>query len=78
MELVYIEWLDHVAFGASEWRNVDELKTLTPIVVMSVGFVAEEDEDSVLLVSHLADNNTGFGEILIIKKTIVNRKKITF
>lgn len=73
MKLVKVEWLD--SCGPSEWTRLDELDNEVPVVV-SVGFVLNEDEVAVTLVPHVMDKQEprkrcGFGCLTIPRVAIV-------
>ncbi len=73
---VYVEWLDH-ASSEMQW-NTRETRTLTaPILVSSIGFILEETDDHIVLVmSHTGEEETFFGEILILKNCIKKRRAL--
>jgi len=75
-EFEIIEWLDHSTYSESHWRSEDSIKELSPVKVVTLGFVVAEDKTSVRVAATITDNASFTGEFLIIKKAIVQRKKI--
>lgn len=71
-----IQWLDHCTFTDSKWRSVEDINSLTPIKVITLGFVVSETKDSIRVVGTVSDNEALANEFLILKKAIVRRKKI--
>ena len=71
-----IEWLDHCTFTDSKWRSPEEINSLTPVKVVTLGFVVSETKDALLVVGTAADNEALANEFLILKKAIARRKKI--
>lgn len=58
--LIYIEWCDAASYGNGTWQDVDELKAWArgedSWLVREVGFVVEETDDYILMVSQISDN----------------------
>ena len=75
-EFEIIEWLDHATYSESHWRTEDSIKELSPVRVVTLGFVVSEDKTSVRVSATITDNASFTGEFLIIKKAIVRRQKI--
>jgi hypothetical protein len=76
MKAVYIEWLDH-ASSEMQWNN-EETRTLrSPFLVRTMGFILEEtDEHIILAMSHTGEEETFFGEVLVLKSCIKKRKAL--
>jgi hypothetical protein len=76
MKAVYIEWLDH-ASSEMQWSS-EETRTLRePFLVRSVGFILEETDTHIILVmAHTGEEETFFGESLILKNCITKRKAL--
>lgn len=74
MKAMYVEWLDH-ASSEMQW-NSKATRTLTgPFLVRTLGFLLEEtDEHIVLVMSHTGEEETFFGEVLILKSCIKKKK----
>ena len=76
-ELALIEWLDHASLEGSHWQTLQDAATLAPVIVKSVGWVLREDKHTVVLVPHASQEfDLTFGEICLIKRTILKRKKL--
>lgn len=76
-QLAMIKWLDHASFAQNGWHSLAELADLTPSEVISVGWIAAEDDHIVLMYSTSAPDCIAVsGEICIIKKTILKRWKL--
>ena len=71
-----IEWLDHATYSKSEWRSSDEIKNLSPIHVVTLGFVVAEDKTCIKVASTVSDEGHYASEFLILKKVIIRRKQI--
>jgi hypothetical protein len=71
-----IEWLDHCTFTDSKWRSTEDVNSLTPVKVLTLGFVVSEDKTCIRVVSTAGENEALAGEFLILKKAIVRRKRI--
>ena len=57
MKLVYLEWVDSSSQGSSTWIDVDSVLRSgkdDSMKCVSVGFVLSDDDDSILLASHLS------------------------
>lgn len=76
MKMVYVEWLDH-ASSEMQWNN-KETRTLTePFLVRTLGFLLEEtDQHIVLVMSHTGEEETFFGEVLILKSCIKKKRTV--
>lgn len=75
-KLVYVKWLDHHNLNDSGWKDFDEL--VPHVMEMeSVGWVMCEDKNYLVLAAHMNEKHqTACGEIMIIKKCILNRQEI--
>lgn len=82
-KLEYIHWVDSFGVGAS-WDEIDDMLDLDAIVTChSVGWVAKETKDYVLIVPHWHDkqqvgenrrvNESGCGDMAIPKRSILTR-----
>lgn len=67
-----IEWLDHCS-GGDAWHNIGEATELTPSLAISVGFVIAETDSHLVVVPHASDDDV-FGDLAILKSTIVRRE----
>ena len=75
-DLLHIEWLDHCSFTDSNWKSRDELETLAPVRVVTVGFLVKDHKDFFIVASTVGDNGQYVGDFCIAKGTIVKVKKI--
>lgn len=74
MELVYVEWLD--SFGvSSSWQPMDDIGDVKPVVCVSVGFLAKETDDCIVIVPHAyvdaEGGQAGCGDMCIPKVAII-------
>jgi len=77
LQLEYIKWLDHTAWDKAEWNDIDELEELKPVLVYSVGWVAKETNEYIVIVSTIQpDNDITHSEFLILKGVIIERIKL--
>ena len=74
MKLVLVEWLD--AHASKGWNNFDILEQATePLKCKSVGWLFKETKDCVIILPHVADQNSeiesqGCGDVTIPVKSI--------
>ena len=76
MKIEIIKWLDSYGVGPA-WTVLDEI-ILEPAIIISVGFIAKEDENNVLVVPHVSshkeeDGKDGCGDMVIPKVCIIDR-----
>jgi hypothetical protein len=64
--VTYIQWIDSASY-ATPWSSPQEIAELEPIVIHTVGFVANETEEFITLVSSLADDAAG-GDVRVLHK----------
>jgi len=69
MELIFVRWED-CCHSSGEWREKDDLTHLGLHEVETVGWVAEENGDYLIIVPHIAKETSfaewqGFGEMCI-------------
>lgn len=80
MKLVYVEWLDHVSFTESTWRDEDEYKDLNPATCKSVGWILREDDKMMVLVQNIHQSDEFedkyCGEMGILKGCITLMKEL--
>lgn len=65
MRLVLVEWNDAASLRSSGWKSIDEANDLSPSLVRSVGWLAVDHADYVVIVSHTADSDKCDGEVCI-------------
>lgn len=75
LPLVEITWSDHSSFDAG-WNTLEAIQALEPVTVRSVGFVAKDEPNYVVLVAHLTSAGSATGEMCILKSDIVSRKDL--
>lgn len=72
--LLLIEWMDSASLaGGGVWKDVDEVKKLTPVRMRSAGWVVGEDRKSIVLAGHIAESQCS-GDLCIPKSAIVKRR----
>jgi len=69
MKKIYIEWIDSA--GYSGW--VDDCD-FSPLLIKSFGFLLNEDDTSITIASHVAENDTYYAPMTIPKVAIIKRK----
>jgi hypothetical protein len=73
-----IRWLDHCSYSDSGWKSAEDIANLTPSPMVTVGYVAKETKDHVVMVGTLSGSgHTAAGEICLIKSAIVKRWRIS-
>lgn len=76
--LEIIQWADHCSYSRAGWKDFDDLKELTPAVMHSVGWVVQEDNKKLVIMTHTSrENGNGTGEMCIIKSTVQRRWRIS-
>ena len=70
MKLVKITWFDHCKYSDTRWRSKEEMSSLTPLTVTTVGWIIKETDDHYVLVGTKANNDYYENEFLILKGTI--------
>jgi len=75
--LVHLEWLDSYGPPESAWIARDEAKERTVrFIATSVGFVMAENDDYVVVGSHLTSDHAA-GILSIPKRAIIKRKTLS-
>ena len=76
--LVYIEWVDSsVKHSGGSWIDVSKAHA-TDLTCRSVGFIVEEDDDSITIAGHVAfDVDCVSGNMTIPKVAIKKRRKFS-
>ena len=74
MKLAYVEWVDAVSIGTGGWVKLRDVEKLTPDLVRSVGWVVEETQEYLTMISHNGDNEVA-GEFCI-PKTCIRKRRI--
>lgn len=72
----YITWLDHCALHGGGWKAQDDIETLRPMPMYSVGWVVKETKKHVTLISHGNNEGSAKGDMCIIKKCIIRRVRL--
>ena len=49
--LWYVEWIDHCSQREGGWKSKESV--LTPVTILSIGWVLSEDETSIYMCNHL-------------------------
>lgn len=69
--LVYVEWADHSMSASVGWVDLDKAKALRPAVFTTVGFVAHEDDDCLVLMATIdSDLDCASGVVCILQCAI--------
>ncbi len=76
-KLIYVEWLDHVTHDGGGWINVKKVKKGSLAACHTVGWIVEETDEALKLVSSYIgeniDDDIG-GDVTIVKAAITKRK----
>ena len=73
---VLIEWVDSSTIARGGWTNLDNVAPNACCTIVSVGWIAREDKESVVLLSD-ESNGGQIGRVLAIPKAcIVKTKKL--
>ena len=79
--LIYIEWCDATSYGTGTWQELDELKAWAKNedswLIKEVGFVIEETDEYLLLVSQVSDNGNVGNAMKIPKGWVRKRIELT-
>ena len=76
-KLLYIRWQDHHNFSSAEWRDFEDFDEIKSFTVDSVGWLMNETKTHVALAAHCSfDTEQATGEMMILKKTIIERREI--
>ena len=85
MKLVYIKWIDAFGVGA-EWQPIEEMLGDAPMECESVGWIAKETKNYILIVPHIhgavtvganrRSEESGWGDMAIPQKAILERKDL--
>ena len=73
-EVTYIQWIDSASY-AVPWSSPQDIAELEPVVIHTVGFVVNETDEFITLVSSLTDDAAG-GDVTIPKVAIKDRHLI--
>ncbi len=77
MQATLIEWLDHSSFSLNHWRDLAELQDLAPKPCTTIGFIVHETKDHLVVAGTANPEQDRYnGEMCIVKKCIVKRKKL--
>ena len=72
-----IRWADHCALSDSGWKSPEDVNAMEPTTIVSVGFVAKEAPDHIVLIATVTDSGHSMtGEICIVKSAIVKRWRL--
>ncbi len=72
--LVMVEWLDHCSHENTNWRDLSTSTDIKPLTVFSVGWLAKDAPEYIVLVPHFqAEYGMCTGELCVMKASI--RKK---
>lgn len=76
MKCVYLEWTDSASMrGGGEWTPHDEIKSMIPMTIKTIGWVARETEDFIIVVNQ--DSGVSYaGDICIPKPMITKRRAV--
>lgn len=72
-----ITWYDHCSYNNSQWRDLPTQQELEPMEIYSFGFVIKETKKFLIIVPHFSSSGNSFGEMLILKSCIKERKKVS-
>lgn len=75
MEIEKIDWVDSHNLEGQGWHLKEAVESMKQHHCQSVGWVAKEDKEVIVLVSSMAGYEYG-GEICIPKISIIKRKKL--
>jgi hypothetical protein len=73
-----IKWRDHTGGDSANWKGFEKLARESRLQeIESVGWVVYEDKNVLTIVPHVCwIDNTGCGEMTILKSAIVKRRKL--
>ena len=75
-------WLDHCSSNASGWKDRAELEQVTPVLIVSCGWIIREDKKHIVMAAHINLDESGKvghsadGDVCILKSCI--KKRITY
>lgn len=76
-KLLFVRWQDHHTFHENKWRDIDEFEEVPVYEVQSIGWLVKENKNHLIVAAHCAfDVDQITGEMMILKKTIVERREI--
>ena len=67
--ITMIEWVDSVSFHGGTWRDADDVKSLKPDLIVSVGFIQKETPSHVTIAAHVGGGEVS-GELCIPRVSI--------
>lgn len=74
---VYIRWVDSASLGDSNWMLIEDFAPMSQTICQSLGWIVNEDEDSVYLAGHISPDE--FGNLWQIPKGAIRELKyLTF
>ena len=65
LRLVRVTWRDHSADKAAGWVELSAYGGKNEITAQSVGWIAHEDEDRIVLVGSISDNYGASAQIIL-------------
>ena len=69
--LVVIKWFDIIGEDHNPWSTLEEIKTLKPAPITTIGKVVEDNDDFLTVVSSWDESSDTFGNINVIPKGVV-------
>ena len=73
-EVLYIQWIDSASL-TSPWSSPQDIADLEPAIVHTVGFLVNETNDFITLVSSVTDDAAG-GDVTIPKVATKDRRVV--
>ena len=73
-EVHYVQWIDSASL-TSPWSSPQDIADLEPAIVHTVGFLINETNDFITLVSSVTDDAAG-GDVTIPKVAIKDRRVV--
>lgn len=73
MKLEMFEWIDHWSLTGKTWFDAEEVNDVTPLRIMTVGWVVKENKEMVSICASYGENRKFSGQISLLKSAILNR-----
>jgi hypothetical protein len=76
--LYAVTWLDHYA-ARTGWTHIEDMdEKIDKYQVVTVGFIVNEDKDSIMLSDTIAANRMTSNHMVVLKATVVKKEKLDY